>query len=167
MITLSGGGGLSDNEYMAGFGDKPEGWKVPAAEAVKKVVNIPVAASGSIRHVDFIDKIMDEGKCDMVGMARGLYAEREFVNKCMAGKENTLRYCTSCGYCGNMEAQFVPDVSGCSVNPHAAREMFKKPLNKDGDGRVVVIVGAGPAGMEAAVTLAQREFNFYRSGKDG
>ncbi|MBQ3011311.1 MAG: FAD-dependent oxidoreductase [Oscillospiraceae bacterium] len=158
MITLSGGGGLSDNEHMAGFGDKPEGWKVPAAEAVKKVVSIPVAASGSIRHVDYIDQIMAEGKCDMVGMARGLYAEREFVNKCMAGKENTLRHCISCGHCSNMEAQFLNDMSGCSVNPHAARELYKKPLVKNGDGRVVVIVGAGPAGMEAAVTLAQRGF---------
>lgn len=157
MISVSGGGSLTDMFGMMGDGSKAEGWKVPGAAAVKKVVNIPVCATGSIRHPEVMDKIISEGDCDMIGMGRGLFAEREFVNKCTAGKENTLKFCISCMNC--VAAQMFPDQSQCSVNPNAGRESTVKPLVKDGANRTVVIVGAGPAGMEAAVTLKQREFN--------
>lgn len=168
MITVSGGGSLTDMFGMMGDGSKTEGWKVPAAAAVKEAVSIPVCATGSIRHPDYMDQIISEGKCDMIGMGRGLFAEREFVNKCAAGKENTLRFCISCMNC--VAAQVFPDQSHCSVNPEAGREAYAKPLVKDGNGRVVAIVGAGPAGMEAAVTLKQRGFEpvvFEKSGAIG
>lgn len=156
MISVSGGGSLSNMFGMIGDGSKAEGWKVPNAAAVKAVVNIPVCATGSLRHPAFMDKIMDEGKCDMIGMGRGLFAEREFVNKCLAGKEHTLRYCMNCMNCVAPDPR--PDVSTCSVNPEAGREYSALPLLKDGDGRTAVVIGAGPAGMEAAVTLKQRGF---------
>ena len=168
MIAVSGGGSLTDMFGMMGDGSKTEGWKVPAAAAVKKAVSIPVCATGSIRHPEFMDQIISAGECDMIGMGRGLFAERNFVNKCVAGKENTLRYCISCMNC--VAAQMFPDVSQCSVNPEAGREGYARPLVKDGTGRTVVIVGAGPAGMEAAVTLAQREFKpivLEKSGRIG
>lgn len=104
-----------------------------------------------------MDEIISNGDCDMIGMGRGLLAEHEFVNKCAAGKENTLRYCLSCMQCWNVD-MMGKDQSNCSVNPYAGREGSKHELVKNGDGRVVVIVGAGPAGMEAAVTLKQRGF---------
>lgn len=103
------------------------------------------------------DKIISEGDCDMVGMGRGILAEREWVKKCAEGREDELRYCISCMNCFNV-GLFACDQTNCSVNPYALREGAKRPLHKDGASRVVAIVGAGPAGMEAAVTLKQRGF---------
>ena len=158
LITVSAGGALTGrDDIMTGDVHRPEGWKVDACRKVKAAVSIPVAASGNIRHPEYVDRIMAEGACDMVGMGRGLFAEREWVNKCAAGKENTLRYCISCMNCWNTNP-FAKSQSNCSVNPFARRETDIRPLKKDGAGRVVVIVGAGPAGMEAAVTLKQRGF---------
>ena len=158
LITVSAGGTLTGrDDIMTGDVHRAEGWKVPAAEKVKAAVSIPVAASGSIRHPDFVDKIITEGKCDMVGMARGIYAEKEWVKKCAEGREDELRYCISCMQCWNANP-FATSLSNCSVNPYGCRESEKIPLNMNGSGRVVVIVGAGPAGMEAAVTLKQRGF---------
>lgn len=65
---------------------------------------------------------------------------------------------------------FACDQTNCSVNPYALREGAKRPLKVNGDGRVVAIVGAGPAGMEAAVTLKQRGFEpvvFDKGGEIG
>ena len=158
LITVSAGGTLTGrDDIMTGDVHRPEGWKVPAAAQVKAAISIPVAASGNIRRPEYVDQIIEEGKCDMVGMARGIYAEKEWVKKCEEGREDELRYCISCMNCWNANP-FATDVSNCSVNPYGCREMHKRPLEVNGDGRVVAIVGAGPAGMEAAVTLKQRGF---------
>lgn len=157
LITVSGGGTLTGRDnIMSGDVCRKEGWKVEAAKVVKAAVTIPVAASDNIRHPEYVDQIMDEG-IDMVGMARGLFAEHDWVNKCAEGREKELRCCISCMSCWNLNP-FAPDQSNCSVNPFARRENSIRPLKQDGNGRVVAIIGAGPAGMEAAVTLKQRGF---------
>lgn len=159
VISVSAGGTIyHQDDIMSGDVHRAEGWKVPAAELVKKAVSIPVAATGSIRHPDYVDKIIDEGKVDMVGMGRGILAEREWVKKCAEGREDELRYCISCMNCFNV-GLFQYEQSNCSVNPFALREGSKRPFDDVGNGRVVAVVGAGPAGMEAAVTLKQRGFH--------
>lgn len=164
LITVSAGGGLSDIRGMSGDGTKTEGWKIPYAETVKKAVSIPVMASGSIRHVIVMEEALRTGKCDMIGMGRGLKAEPEFVKKVMEGREDELRYCLNCYSCSVPNA---PSHKHCSLNPTCTREIEDKPLVIDGDGRKVVIVGAGPAGVSAAITLAKRGFKpeiFEKSG---
>ncbi|MCD8097652.1 MAG: NAD(P)/FAD-dependent oxidoreductase [Lachnospiraceae bacterium] len=158
LITVSAGGSLTGKDnIMTGDARRAEGWKVPAAEKVKAAVSIPVAASGGIRHPEFVDRIISDGKCDMVGMARGIFAEKNWVKKCEEGREDELRYCISCMNCWNRNP-LAKDLSNCTVNPYGCRELIERPLVEDGDGRKVVIVGAGPAGLEAAVTLRQRGF---------
>lgn len=170
FITVSAGGALTGrDDIMTGDVHRAEGWKVDACAIVKKAVSIPVCASGNIRHPSYVDEIMSEGKCDMVGMGRGMFAERDWVNKCAQGREDELRYCISCMNCWNSNP-FSSDQSNCTVNPFATRELAWRPLKVDGDGRVVAIVGAGPAGMEAAVTLKQRGFEpvvFEKTGRIG
>lgn len=170
MITVSSGGSLlvGGATIMSGDASRDEGWKVFAASLVKKAVSIPVAASGSIRHPEYIDKIIANGDCDMVGMARGLFAEHNWVKKCEEGREDELRFCMNCMQCGNYI--MAPDVAQCSINPYSLREGSKHELKKNGNGRVVAIVGAGPAGMEAAITLKDRGFEpvvFERRGEIG
>lgn len=155
MICVSAGGTLTGLNSMSGDCVKEDGWKVPLARAVKQVVNIPVCATDTLRKPGMVDKIIRDGSCDMVGMGRTIFAEREWVKKVKEGRENELRYCISCMNCFNYT---MIGRSGCNVNPFALRELEQKPLTEDGKGRTVVIVGAGPAGLEAAVTLAERNF---------
>lgn len=155
LITVSGGGRLTDLGGMSDNGKRPEGWKVDWAAQVKQAVSIPVAASGSIRNPSFADACIRDGKCDIIALGRGILAEPEWVNKVQQGREEEMRICISCMHCFN---RTEPGESGCSVNPFGKRELEKPELVKDGAGRKVVIIGAGPAGLEAAVTLAERGF---------
>ncbi len=158
VISVSAGGTIyMQDDIMSGDVHRAEGWKVPAAAMVKKAVSIPVAATGNIRHPDFVDQIIGDGTVDMVGMGRGILAEREWVKKCEEGREDEMRYCISCMNCFNV-GLFQYEQTNCSVNPFALREASQRPLKEDGAGRVVAIIGAGPAGMEAAVTLKKRGF---------
>ncbi len=156
LITVNAGGALADLTDMSDNGRRPEGWKVYLAEAVKEKVTIPVAACGSIRHPDYADRIIREARCDVIALARGLYAEPDWVNKAAEGRENEMRSCISCMFCFTT----VPEnTAGCSVNPFAKRELFYTDLVCDGNGRKAFVIGAGPAGLEAAVTLAERGFS--------
>ena len=156
LITVNGGGAITRVECMSDNGVQPEGWKVHLAEGVKSVVHVPVAASGSLRHPDYVDQIIRQGRCDLAAIGRGIFAERDWVKKCEEGREDELRYCISCMYCFTI----APDgVSGCSVNPFAKRELEIPPLICDGKGRRILVIGAGPSGLEAAVTLAERGFD--------
>ena len=155
MITVNGGGSLTRYTGMSADGNEEEGWKVSFAEKVKQKVSIPVAGSGNIVHPDFADACIKEGKCDIIAMGRGLVAEPEWVKKVSTNREDELRYCVACMYCFTKN---LPGTSGCSVNPYAKREFEKPELINNGGGRVVAIVGAGPAGLEVSVTLAKRGF---------
>lgn len=170
LITVNGGGVLSRLTGMSADGNWEEGWKVKYAQAVKERVSIPVAACGSIRHPDFIDGILAEGKCDAVALGRQLFAEPDFVNKIAEGREDELRFCVSCMHCLT-KTPFGPAQPGCTMNPRGRREFcIPAELNVNGDGEAAAVVGAGPAGLEAAVVLAQRGFRvtvFEKSGQLG
>ena len=155
MVSVSGGGTITDVTAMSGDGYREEGWKVPYAAIIKKKVNIPVMATGSIRHPEFIEKILQDGSCDMVGMGRGLLADPEWIKKLSEGREDEIKACISCMECFNESS---PGESNCSVNPLALRESENIVIEEDGDNRVVIVVGSGPAGLEAAITLAKRKF---------
>ena len=128
MIAVSAGGTIyHQDDIMSGDVHRAEGWKVPAATMVKNAVSVPVVATGSIRHPDFVDQIINDGKCDMVGMGRGILAEREWVKKCAEGREDELRYCISCMNCFNVNP-FSYEQTNCSVNPFALREGSKRCL---------------------------------------
>ena len=158
LITVNGGGGLTRLEGMSGDGHRPEGWKVKYAEIVKNAVSIPVAASGNLKHPSYVDAIISEGKCDLVALGRTSICDPHWVNKCKAGREDLIRYCLSCMHC----VYALPaDVCGCTMNPRCRREAFTPRVEdtpQTGAGRKVVVVGAGPAGCLAAITLAQRGF---------
>jgi len=139
-----------------------QGWKIENAARIKKEVNIPVIGVSVIREPEYAEQILEEGKVDFIGSARQFFADPEWANKAKARKEKSIRKCISCLYCMEtlMNADMSPEPMSCAINYEGGKELYygEHLLKKDGDSRVVVIIGAGPAGMEAARVLALRKF---------
>jgi len=131
-----------------------EGWRVYLAEAVKKVVDIPVITGGMIRHPDFADRIIAEKKADYIFLGRSLLADPEWAMKTRYNQVEQIRPCISCNNCiGN---NFLGLGIRCTVNPFTGRETtLKRDTVLPKKGRAV-IVGGGPAGMQAALSLHSR-----------
>jgi 2,4-dienoyl-CoA reductase-like NADH-dependent reductase (Old Yellow Enzyme family)/NADPH-dependent 2,4-dienoyl-CoA reductase/sulfur reductase-like enzyme len=138
-------------------GTMEQGWKKYMAAEIKKHVKIPVIAVANIKEPLVAEAILEEGCCDLAGVARGHLADPEWCNKAKAGKTETIRKCIGCLVCFD-EIEHVRHVK-CSVNPICGREReFAHPV-RNGDGRTVAVVGGGPAGITAALVLKERGFN--------
>lgn len=128
-------------------------------KAVKEAVNIPVVAINVIKEPQVADELLDEGICDFVSVGRGQLADAHWGLKAQEGKEDLIRKCIGCNRCIDSIAngRHVE----CSVNPELGNEVYfgQEKIKKDGDGRKVVVVGGGPAGIETAITMAKRGFD--------
>ena len=147
----------------------PEGWNTYTAEEVKKHVKIPVITSHSLRNPDYCEKIVAEGKTDMVGMSRQLIADPYWANKARAGKKQEIRRCISCLVGCWQESLMIKRDMRCAINPAIGDERFIH-LQPAGKACKVAVVGGGPAGMEAARVSALRGHKvtmFERSGELG
>lgn len=129
-----------------------EGWRIYMAEAVKARVKIPVLAGGAIRHPDYAEELIKSGKIDFVWVGRGMLADPEWANKALSGKAERIRPCLSCNSC--IGRSFAGVHIRCAVNPYATRE-WRLPKMNGLEGSNVMVVGGGPAGMQAALNLAQ------------
>lgn len=135
----------------------PQGWKKHLAKGIKEAVKIPVIAVSVVRKPEFAESLLEEGAVDFVGVGRAQLADPEWGNKAIEGRDDEIRPCVSCLYC--IEELGKGGCLKCAVNPRVGRELEFSALEKNGEGRTVVIVGGGPAGMEAARTLKLRQFN--------
>jgi len=130
----------------------PKGYYVPLAEVVKQAVNIPVIAAGNI-DPEFGNKILKEGKVDFVIMGRGLLADPELPNKLLQGRCAHIVPCIRCTMC-----RFGPrtlDPVHCSVNAALGKEKGAEIIPATWV-KQIMVVGGGPAGMEAARVAALR-----------
>ena len=127
------------------------------AEAIKMVVKAPVITVGKIIDPVFADDILASGKADFVALGRGLLADPEWPDKAREGRFEDIRSCIYCLNCLNFGAhpEIMQKGLHCSVNPSLMREQEFKPIPIMSPKKVMVI-GGGPAGMEAARTLAER-----------
>ena len=143
--------------------DVPQGSWAYMAEAVKKAVNIPVAAGTQIQDVLVAEKVVAEGKADMVYMARALLADPELPKKAQEGRLKEIRPCMNCCRC--IEDSDAPPVY-CSVNARLSREWQYPAEHPAGTSKRVLVVGGGPAGIEAARIAALRghKVSLYDSG---
>lgn len=137
-----------------------DGWRSYMARAVKDKFGKPVMNAGNYRDPEVVEKILESGDVDIVGMGRGLIAEPDWVNKVENGQEELLRKCISCnvGCAGNRIGVNRP--IRCTVNPAVPEgDVYKKlKVNKLCN---VVVIGAGTAGMEAACTAAEVGCNVF------
>lgn len=138
----------------------PEGWKLYLAERIKKEVDVPVFGVGVIRNPEFAEEAIADGRVDGVTIARGNLADPEWCNKAKEGRPEDIRRCISCLNCMNTMGSNGALGRGfsCSVNARVGLEWFFNDLKHDGAGRCVVVVGAGPSGLESARILAERGF---------
>ena len=161
-ISVSGGN-------YAGFGDgletayvspwyKEPGFNVVAAAAVRRVVDVPVIVTGRIVDPSIAEGILADGAADMIGMVRALIADPDLPNKARGGRAGEIRMCIGMSECHHIGPDRVPVT--CAVNAAAAREAEMEIVPAMVP-KTVVVVGAGPAGMEAARVAARRGHRVY------
>lgn len=134
------------------------GWKKHIAKAYKSALHIPVIATNTIKDPAFAESLLEEGVCDFVGLGRSQLADPYFMKKTREGRADEIRKCIGCLYCRERVLGYGLPIR-CTVNPRTAREIDFPHLRKDGAGSTAVVVGGGPAGMEAALVLAKRKFS--------
>ena len=131
--------------------NQPAGTDVPLAGAIKKVLKIPVIAMGRMTP-DIAERTLQEGKADLVAVGRALLADPELPNKVASGRLDDIVPCLSCSVCSGVPPQ------RCTVNANFGREREYR-IKPTGKPKNIVVVGGGPAGMEAARVAALRGHN--------
>jgi len=132
----------------------PHEYNVHRAEKLRKHLSIPITTVGSISDMEAADRIIAEGKADMVAMVRAILADPEIVNKARQGRCEDTRPCLRCFNCNKLTRHFYP--IRCAVNPILGRELDYADIPPARTRKKVVIIGGGPGGMQAALTASTR-----------
>ncbi len=121
---------------------------------MKGEVKIPLISTNRINDPAVAEEVLARGDADMVSMARPFLADANFVAKAAAGRADEINTCIGCNQ-ACLDQIFARQIASCLVNPFACHETVLKATPADTRRRVAV-VGAGPAGLAAAVTAAER-----------
>jgi 2,4-dienoyl-CoA reductase (NADPH2) len=122
--------------------------------ALREHVSIPVAASNRINMPDDAERILADGQADLICMARPFLADAAWVNKAAAGRPEEINTCIACNQ-ACLDHTFRNQRATCLVNPRAAYEL-ELEIEPATARKRFAVVGAGPAGLACATTLAQR-----------
>ena len=150
------------------------GWRKDNAKAIKAAVSIPVGHTGMIRTPEQAEKLLEEGYQDVIGLARPLLADPYWANKAKEGRSKEINRCIACLYC--LESMMHNALAGglpgqCAVNPRTCNELdYPLVPEKNGNGKQVVVIGAGPAGLMAARVCAEKGYKvtvFEKADKVG
>jgi len=148
----------------------PRGAFADLSAAIKSVVSVPVSTVGRINDPYVAADILSKGKADLIGLARPVLCDPDFVKKTKEGRTREIRRCTACCHCfdqimkllmhGDKEAELT-----CSINPELGREgeNLIQPASRR---KKVAVVGGGPAGTEAARVAALRGHDVTLYEKD-
>lgn len=144
--------GLTDVIPVQGMPSSPH---LDFAGEIRAAVNLPIFHGAKIQDVTTARHAIASGKLDMVGMTRAHMADPHIVRKIIAGKEDTIRPCVGANFC--LDRIYQGGEAYCLHNPSTGRELsIPHDIPKAVVSRKVVIVGAGPAGLEAARVASER-----------
>ncbi|QPF71590.1 NADPH-dependent 2,4-dienoyl-CoA reductase [Roseateles sp. DAIF2] len=120
-------------------------------------ITIPLVTSNRINMPEVAESVLADGSADMVSMARPFLADAEFVRKARENRADEINTCIACNQ-ACLDHVFQQKIASCLVNPRAAHETELRllPLAAGQRRKRIAVVGAGPAGLAAACTLAER-----------
>ena len=144
--------GLTDNIPIMGMASAPH---LQAAGEIRAATKFPVFHATRIQDVATARFAVASGKVDMVGMTRAHLADPHIVRKIMENREHDIRPCTGANYC--LDRIYQGAMAVCIHNPSTGREeTMPHDIPKAKEKKKIVVVGAGPAGLEAARVGAER-----------
>jgi len=157
--------GTHETDYiMSAPSYMPPGFLTHLSQAIKKEVKIPVGIVGRINDPVLGEEILAEEKADFISMGRALIADPELPIKTFEGRLQEIRLCTACNLGCNDRMYLQRDIS-CQVNPMAGREIDFR-IESATKKKKVLIIGGGPAGMEAARVAALRGHDVFLFEKE-
>lgn len=133
--------------------EMPQGCLAPLAAAIRPVVKIPVSVAGRISDPQVAENILTAGTADFVTLGRALHADAEWPRKSWEGRAHEICYCVACLKCNDLLGQNEPVL--CLANTQTGRER-QYAIRSAARRERIVVIGAGPAGLEAARVLALR-----------
>jgi 2,4-dienoyl-CoA reductase-like NADH-dependent reductase (Old Yellow Enzyme family)/thioredoxin reductase len=125
----------------------PRGSMLPFAAAIREAVDVPVMAVGRLDDPELAGHAVATGEADLICIGRGLIAEPDWAAKVSEGRLSDLRPCIACNACVDLVGR--GERARCSVNPEVGRELTWG-VRPAAEPRDVMVVGSGPAGLEAA-----------------
>jgi mycofactocin system FadH/OYE family oxidoreductase 2 len=133
----------------------PPGYALFIPSAIRQAVQLPVVGVGRFKDPLQAERALEEGHCDLVGVVRGQITDASFAAKARAGRAEDIRLCLSC----NQECVGRMGLNrwvGCIESPSAGREALAGGRARPPRRQRVVVIGAGPAGLQAALAAAGR-----------
>jgi 2,4-dienoyl-CoA reductase (NADPH2) len=128
----------------------PHGNFIPYAARIKEAIDVPVSCAMRITTPELAESAVSDGRLDMVTLGRAIIADPDWPRKALNGEYDAIRYCICCCHC--FDVAFSRSQTECSINAELGRDRLQDAK----EAKKILVIGGGPAGMEAARVLALR-----------
>ena len=132
---------------------QPDAFQTDVSKAVKEVVSVPVITQGKLNDPLIAEKVLVEGKADFIALGHQMIADPEWPKKVKEGRFREITHCLGCNEC--LYSGYMGRFRTCAINPISGNEI-DYPIVPATQSKKVLILGGGPAGMEAAVLASDR-----------